>query len=146
MSGARFLIVTGTDRDSGGESPWFGWRLLSANNRELGRSAGFFPGRQDCEAAVTRLRAELDRAVPVVYVVRPDSLWRWRLDVDGAETARSGRAYHRLRECRYNLAHFLAGVPQADAAAHSLPEQRFAVRRGGGSGHASGGLARAVLR
>jgi hypothetical protein len=145
VSGARFLIVTGTDRDNGGESSWFGWRLLSANNRELGRSAGFFPSREDCETAVSRLRAELERAVPVVYVLRPDSLWRWRLDVDGAETARSGRAYQRLRECRYNLAHFLTGASLADAAPHALPEQRSAVRRGG-AGHTAGGPSRMVVR
>jgi hypothetical protein len=128
---ARFLIVTGTDRDGGGESSWFGWRLVGANNRELGRSAGFFPHREACEQAVTWLSGNLDRAVPTVYAVRQDALWRWRLDLDGAEAARSGRAYHRLRECRYNLAHFLSGVPQAGAEPRELPEQRRSVRHGG---------------
>ncbi|WP_152628396.1 hypothetical protein [Streptacidiphilus neutrinimicus] len=145
MSGARFLIATGTDRESGAASPWFGWRLLSANNRELGRGATFFPRREDCEAAVLHLRANLDRAVPVVHVVRPDSLWRWRLEIDGTEAARSGRAYHRLRECRYSLAHFHTGVGLADAAPHALPEQRSSVRRTGG-GRAPGDLSRAVAR
>jgi hypothetical protein len=145
VSGARFLIATGTDRENGGEAPWYGWRLLSANNRELGRSATFFPRREDCEAAVAHLRANLERAVPMVYVVRPDSLWRWRLDIDGTEAARSGRAYHRLRECRYSLAHFHTGVAQAVAAPHALPEQRCAVRRTGG-GRAPGDHSRAVAR
>jgi hypothetical protein len=145
VSGARFLIVTGTDRDNGGESPWFGWRLLSANNRELGRSATCFPRREDCEAAVAHLRANLDRAVPMVYVVRPDSLWRWRLEIDDTETARSGRAYHRLRECRYSRVHCSTGVGLAVADPHALPEQRSAVRRAGG-GRAPGDLSRVVVR
>jgi hypothetical protein len=40
---------------------------------------------------VAHLLASLERAVPVVYVVRPDSLWRCRLDGDGAEAARDAR-------------------------------------------------------
>jgi hypothetical protein len=111
---ARFLIVSGPNRGAAGEPARFAWRLLSANNRELGRSPVFFPQREACEQAVSWLHANIERAVPVVVAVRPGAQWGWRLDIDEQEVALSARAYHRLRECRYNLAHFLAGVLAAE--------------------------------
>ncbi|WP_042398630.1 hypothetical protein [Streptacidiphilus carbonis] len=117
MAQARFLIDsrpvvrTGTDAVSGER---VGWRLVGANNRELGRGVPRFAEEQACREAVLRLRADMARAVVTVHRVQPGAMWAWRIAVDEVAAAASGRAYRRQRECQYNLAQFLAGVLLAE--------------------------------
>jgi hypothetical protein len=58
------------------------WRLLSGNNRDLGRAAASFPDVAGCLAAIQRLRVAL--ASPAISVSSPDgrSRWTWRIAVD----------------------------------------------------------------
>ena len=71
------------------------WRLLSGNNRDLGRAATGFADPAACLAAVQRLREMLHSAV--VTVGSPDGRgrWTWRVRLDDAEVAISSRAYQR---------------------------------------------------
>lgn len=93
------------------------WRLLSANNRELGRSAGTFPDLDSCVAAVRELVDGIGSAAPSISSVRERTgTWSWRLTLGERAVATAGRPYLRHRECTYNLAHFLAAVPDALAA------------------------------
>jgi hypothetical protein len=92
---------------------WVMWRLLSGNNRELGRSAKAFGDLESAVAGVMKTRAGvrlLDSRI--VHEVRP-SQWSWVMDIDDEVVARSSRSYQRLRECHYSLAGFLESLPRA---------------------------------
>jgi hypothetical protein len=89
------------------------WRLLGANNRELGRSARSFSDQADCWAAIERLKTQLTSAEPRMAILDPRGSWGWQLWVDGDEQAVSARLFSRLRECRYSLDQFLDKVPAA---------------------------------
>lgn len=94
-----------------------GWRLLGANNRELGRSAGQFADLDSCQAAVHDLVARIASAVPgITSDSGHTGAWSWRLDLGGRAVAVSCRTYLRHRECTYSLAHFLGAAPEAVVA------------------------------
>jgi hypothetical protein len=83
------------------------WRLLSGNNRDLGRAAASFPDAAACLAGIQRLRVAL--ATPVVSVSSPDgrSRWTWRIAVDPADGAVSSRVYQRRVQAEAACAVFL---------------------------------------
>jgi len=121
VAGPRFLLFTGgvrpaaRGREASDEEPvWTAWRLLSRNNRELGRSPGKFLSTQACVAAVERLRAVASDASRILSVDDRDGRWCWRLAADGVPVAVSSRSYHRQRECVYSLDHFMAAVELAE--------------------------------
>ena len=89
------------------------WRLLGANNRELGRSARSFSDQAECCAAIERLKSEMTSADPRMAILDPRGSWGWQLLLDGDEQAVSARLFSRLRECRYSLEQFLDKVPDA---------------------------------
>ena len=93
------------------------WRLVGANNRELGRAAQPYVDGRACRQGVTLLRRQLPRLQPAVWS-DARGRWVWRLDVDGRPVAVAARSYLRQREALYNLDLFLAAIPTA-----SLPEQ-----------------------
>lgn len=93
------------------------WRLLGANNRELGRSPIWYPDIETCREAVRALKREIGGVTPAMSsVAMPGGAWSWRLVVGGTAVAVAGRPYHRQRECAYNLSHFVAAVPDARIA------------------------------
>jgi hypothetical protein len=112
MGRTRFLIVTRPARrgSSSGDGPRTAWRLLGANNRELGRGLVDFPDEESCRQAVAWLCTSIERANTVILRAQPATMWAWRLEVDEIPVALSARAYRRQRECLYNLALFRAGV------------------------------------
>jgi len=89
------------------------WRLLGANNRELGRSARSYPDQSGGWQAIERLRAGVARAEPRLSILTPRGNWGWQLLLDGEEVAVSARLFSRLRECRYSVEQFLEKVPDA---------------------------------
>lgn len=103
------------------------WRLLGANNRELGRSATPYVDARACRAGVTLLRRQLAQLTPVVWS-DPRGRWLWRLDLDGRPVAVAARSYLRQRESHYNLELFLASVPVAKLA-DTPPVARAAADR-----------------
>lgn len=120
MAQARFLFVCSHARDSRavGDSDishdHVAWRLLGANNRELGRSAVWYPDRDSCLEAVHSLQREIGAVTSAITAVaNPGGAWSWQLAVRGRPVAVAGRPYHRHRECAYNLSHFVAAVPAA---------------------------------
>jgi hypothetical protein len=132
MGQTRFLIVTRPIRSSADSAAAAGpgsgsmtagggrselrtvWRLLGANNRELGRGLADFPDEDSCRQAVEWLRTNIERAGSVICRDQPASMWGWRLEIDALPVALSARAYRRQRECLYNLALFRAGVLNID--------------------------------
>ncbi|MFE7777765.1 hypothetical protein ACFU5O_28475 [Streptomyces sp. NPDC057445] len=109
-------------RPEGEEKP-VGWRLVGANNRELGRSADTFSGLAECRAAVVRFRAEAAEARVLLTMADTAGSWTWRLEIEGRTVAVAGRSYLRHRECQYNLGQFLAAVPVAQLA-EGMPNRR----------------------
>lgn len=101
------------------------WRLVGANNRELGRSAGVSPGLAACREAVVALREGIEHAVSSATVSNVTGMWSWRMEIDGQAVAVSGREYRRQRECHYNLANFLAAVPVAHLPLKPVLRQRL---------------------
>jgi hypothetical protein len=89
------------------------WRLVGANNRELGRSTHAYPDLTACRAAVAFLREHLSEADTLLANVSNTGLWLWRLNIGEQWMAVSGRSYLRRRECQYNLAQFVAEAPTA---------------------------------
>ena len=74
------------------------WRLLSANNRDLGRSVEQFADLVTCQAAIVRFVALLDE---LVVVIRPDTdnRWVWRVSDETGLIAVSGHRFDRQVRC-----------------------------------------------
>ena len=125
MAGPRFLFVCShagktiglpikVNSDAQVKYDHVGWRLLGANNRELGRSPVWYPDVESCREAVRSLKREIGVVTSAITATaRPGGAWSWRLAVSGTPVAVAGRPYHRQRECAYNLNHFVAAVPNA---------------------------------
>ena len=75
-----------------------GWRVIGANNRELGRGAGPFWQVDQAYQAADDAQAALERTVTRFWA---DDLrgWFWNVSLDGEQLAVSGRGYRRQREC-----------------------------------------------
>ena len=93
-----------------------GWRVLGANNRELGRSAGPFWRADEAYQAVHEAQAVLERTVTRFWA---DDLgeWFWNISLDGEQLAVSSRGYRRQRECIYSIEQFREHFPTAKVAA-----------------------------
>lgn len=87
------------------------WRLLSGNNRELGRGAGEYDDPLACRLAVEELQVEVDDLEPAVR--RVHAAWTWHLEREGVIVASSGRRFDRLIRCEQNLAQFRTRLAEA---------------------------------
>jgi hypothetical protein len=105
---------------------WILWRVLSANNRELGRSFTAFSCLQDAEDDFVGFRSDVSAAEPFIEHAVGGVEWKWTLRLLDTPRARSSRGYERLRECHYSLSQFLDAVPGADVitGAEHLVRQR----------------------
>jgi hypothetical protein len=116
VAAARFEIYVVSRRSAAGIEPvaeGATWRLLSNNNRDLGRAATIFSDVDLCAAAVERLRRFGDQAVATsMRDGRAD--WTWRVQVDQIAVAVSSRRYHRRVQAEYASAVFLGLVPGAE--------------------------------
>jgi hypothetical protein len=116
-----------SQRSSENAPPWYLWRLLSSNNRELGRSVMTFDDLDSAVVAVELLRTAVDRAeISAVRIAAP-ARWRWELRLDGAFVAAGSRSYQRLRECQSSAAGFVASL--GDAVIQTHPSQLVHQRR-----------------
>ena len=100
--------------------PCFVWRLVGANNRELGRSAQAFTDAATCRAGISFFRRQLDHLETRVWC-DGNGRWVWRLDLHGQPVATAARAYMRRREAAFNLAQFLAAARAASAPTIGQP-------------------------
>ena len=98
MASARYQFFTRSPRA-------VEWRLISANNRELGRCTEPFLDLSTCTLAVERLRDGIDSADELV-MQDPAGGWRWRLTFQDQSVAMSCRAYLRRVECNATLIQF----------------------------------------
>ena len=93
-----------------------GWRVLGANNRELGRSAAPFWRADEAYQAVYEAQASLARTVTRLWA---DDLgqWFWNITLDDDQVAVSSRGYRRQRECIYSIEQFREHFPTAAVVA-----------------------------
>lgn len=125
---ARFDCVAGTrsqgvstppwpgqevaDLDDG---PWFSWRLLGRNNRELGRSPQVYQQAEQCHRAIQGICERVGDLVAALTADPATGRWGWRLVLDGEPTAVSARTYFRQREVHYAVQLFCAWIDEARA-------------------------------
>jgi hypothetical protein len=88
------------------------WRLLSGNNRELGRSANSYPDAESCQLEIKHVLAGVAELVPHVRR-REGNVWRWIL-LDGIiPLAVGGRDYDRQVRCEQAVDLFRFVAPTA---------------------------------
>ena len=97
-----------------------GWRVLGANNRELGRGSRPSWRADEAYQAAREAQAALDLAV-TRYWVDAVGMWFWNVSLAGEPIAVSSRGYRRQRECVYNVEQFREQFPAAQrVASHAL--------------------------
>ncbi|MDP9118630.1 MAG: hypothetical protein M3O28_15460 [Actinomycetota bacterium] len=104
------------------------WRVLSGNNRELGRGLGLFVDAEKCRIAVKELQVSMTALVPRIRPVSPNE-WVWELRRDGVPVAAAGHAFDRLIRCERGLSQFVDRFADAPiAAALMISDARRWVR------------------
>ncbi len=99
---------------SGGS--WYGWRLIGANNRELGRSALSFGSYQLACRAILQLKEGIGRLVNHSTTDPRTGRWGWRIDLEDDAVAVSSRWYERDHDGRIGAAKFVALTADAEVA------------------------------
>ena len=122
MSIPRFQLVPGARLAGTPGHGGVGWRLLGANNRELGRCAAAYP---DATAATEGIEEARRGAVTAVARISHEAgvgSWTWSLIVGDTAIATSGRGFRHERECRYNLEQFRDCAPVSALIDAPVPE------------------------
>ena len=105
------------------------WRLLSGNNRELGRGLLAYPTAEACRAGLARTLLELPSLVPAV--MRVDHChWGWWLRAGILDVVGSGHPYDRRPRCEEACARFATLAPDASVrdAVTVMPYRRRSMR------------------
>ena len=89
------------------------WRLLSPNNRQLGRSAELFNDLAACRLALDELLLGLEGTEPLVTRQTKPVRWTWRLLLGNHIVAMSGRSFETERQATRTLHNFLASAARA---------------------------------
>jgi hypothetical protein len=92
------------------------WRLLSANNRELGRGCEAYPTVENCLLAIKHLVAQLDELVAQTRR-REGNQWQWTL-VAGSQPIVVGHAYDRQVRSQEAATRFLRDARDARVGEH----------------------------
>ncbi len=121
MSRVRFQLLFGPPSAhplhmswSESNGAWYCWRLMGANNRELGRSASSFGSYPGVRRAVHDLQKHAARLVRATVVDPATGRWGWRLDLDDRTVAMSGRWYERDHDSQAGMDKFVHLLPDAD--------------------------------
>jgi hypothetical protein len=111
---------------------WFVWRLMGANNRELGRSVSSFPAYSECLDAIAQLRLGAERLTTSAFANSRSGRWGWRIDFEGQAVAACGHWYEREREARSSLSNFATALVIAEIAegVMTLRDYRGTTARG----------------
>ncbi|MDQ1719345.1 MAG: hypothetical protein QOE89_3298, partial [Pseudonocardiales bacterium] len=88
------------------------WRLLSGNNRDLGRGQAACETAEECRTALSELLSELSDCQGVVRPGAPNR-WMWALRLRGVVVAVSGHDYDRQIRCERARSQFMVYAPTA---------------------------------
>jgi hypothetical protein len=91
------------------------WRLLSPNNRQLGRSADVFDSLAGCVHAVELFLVGLKDAEPLVTRHMVPVRWTWRMLEGNHVVAMSGRWFEAERQAIRTMDKFLTSAELASA-------------------------------
>jgi hypothetical protein len=94
------------------------WRLLSPNNRQLGRSAELFDDLASARVDLDQFRLRLDDVEALVTRHTAPVRWTWRLLLGNRVVAMSGRSFETERQATRTLENFVASA----AVASVIPE------------------------
>jgi hypothetical protein len=110
------------------ESP-LRWRLLSANNREIGRGVAEFADEEACRLAVKHLQNGIEELESSVRRAA-SSEWTWELTAAGEPAVRSGHSFARQIRCEQGLLQFRHHVVEAKVGRNVLVSgaRRWEVR------------------
>jgi len=120
----RFIFVSDATAPTAGRAPVhtadprYGWRVIAANNRPLGRSATVFETYEDCREAAAALHDRIEQTSSSVLFNTTRGHWTWTVSLDARAVAVCVHPYLRRIECARALRQFTeavsAGVPAAD--------------------------------
>ena len=92
------------------------WRLLSGNNRDMGRGVEQYVDVAAAEIAIKELQANADELVAKVRRMEP-SQWIFEIYWDGHPAAIAGHGFDRLVRCQQGMDQFLANFAAAPVGA-----------------------------
>jgi hypothetical protein len=105
------------------------WRLLSGNNREIGRGAESFPDAESCLVAVKELQTLVAEFAGTVR--RDDGhSWIWQLTLGERLVATAAHGYDRLIRCERGMSQFRLELRNAALSPGVMISQ---TRRWGGA-------------
>jgi hypothetical protein len=103
---AHFQLFAADDRSD------IRWRLLSANNRELGRGCEAYGTAENCLLAIKHLIGQLDELVPSIRR-REGNLWQWSLVIASVPIVIGGHPYDRQVRSQEAASRFLRDARDA---------------------------------
>jgi uncharacterized protein YegP (UPF0339 family) len=92
------------------------WRLLSGNNRDMGRSTEQYADAHACELAIKELQSNADELVAKVRRVDP-SQWIFQIWWRDLPIAAAGHRFDRLIRCEQGMEQFLENFATAPVGA-----------------------------
>jgi hypothetical protein len=92
------------------------WRLLSGNNRDMGRGVEQFDDSEVCRIGIKQLQADAAELRARVRRVTP-SRWHWEIVLDELVVAAAGHPFDRLIRCEQGMAQFLENFGAAPIGA-----------------------------
>lgn len=88
------------------------WRLLSGNNRDMGRGCDEFYDAESARVALKQLQVDAADLMPRVRRMSPSS-WQWEILLDEVAVASAGHNFDRLIRCEQGMTQFLANFATA---------------------------------
>jgi uncharacterized protein YegP (UPF0339 family) len=88
------------------------WRLLSGNNRDMGRGVATHRDVAACRQGILDVLLRLDELDPI-FIPEGNNSWRWFLRYNGEPIVSSGHAYDRKVRCKEGQVQFLLHAPNA---------------------------------
>jgi hypothetical protein len=104
-----------------------GWRVIAANNREMGRGASPAAGVDEAYQALSEVQLAFDRT-ETRFSGDGIGAWAWYILLGSEQVAVSSRAYSRQRECVYSVAQFREQFPTAGVVTSHGLRPRTKVR------------------
>ncbi|MDQ1733619.1 MAG: hypothetical protein QOK10_3778 [Pseudonocardiales bacterium] len=121
----RFIFLTDQAasrpaRQGGDSAVRVAWRILAANNRAMGRSVGVFDSLEDCLAAASRLREEVETLTYAITSAAGTARWSWVVRSGGSSLAVSAHKYQRRIECVRGVRQFMTAIRVAVPSIHEV--------------------------
>ena len=116
MSEPRF-VFSAVRRGTGPRGDAVHWRLLSGNNRQLGRSSTLYADEGSARAAAIQLIEELDVSEHLVVRLTGPTRWVWSIWQDRTVLAVSGRSFEMERAATRGLDRFIESAVLAPGLA-----------------------------